>query len=111
MYTENGKAIGHRERDGVRNFPFSRNIEATRNIAHPKYKDKVAPEHLPLHWFSDDVADKDVVFLNPRLNAQDYLLRAAPLRPKERKKRIVALWRPRMVKNLKCIEEAWFPVS
>jgi hypothetical protein len=45
MYTENGKAIGHRVRDGVRNFPFSRNIEATCNIAHPKHKDKIAPEH------------------------------------------------------------------
>jgi hypothetical protein len=45
MYTENGKAIGHREWDEVRNFPFSRNIEATRTIAHPKHKDKIAPEH------------------------------------------------------------------
>jgi hypothetical protein len=45
MYTENGKAIGKRERDGVRNFPFSRNIVAICNIAHPKHKDKIAPEH------------------------------------------------------------------
>ena len=45
MYTENGRAIGHRERDGLRNFPFSRNIAATCNIAHPKHKDKIAPEH------------------------------------------------------------------
>jgi hypothetical protein len=45
MYTENGKAIGHRERDEVRNFLFSRNIEATCNIGHTKHKDKIAPEH------------------------------------------------------------------
>jgi hypothetical protein len=45
MYRENGKAIGHGERDGAGNFPFSRNIEATRNIAHPKHTDKIAPEH------------------------------------------------------------------
>jgi len=45
MYTENGKAIGHGEREGVRIFPFSRNIEATCNIAYPKRKDKIAPEH------------------------------------------------------------------
>jgi hypothetical protein len=45
MYTENSKAIGHRERDGVRNFPFSRNIAAICDIAHPKHKDKIAPVH------------------------------------------------------------------
>jgi hypothetical protein len=45
MYTENGKAIGHEEREEVRIFPFSRNIEAACNIAHPKHKDKIAPEH------------------------------------------------------------------
>mgnify|MGYP001221665904 CR=1 FL=1 len=41
MYTENkgSKASGHRARDGVRNFPFALNIEATCNIAHPKHKD------------------------------------------------------------------------
>ena len=47
MYTENGKAIGHGEREGVRTFPFSSNTEATCNIAHPKHKDKIAPEHTP----------------------------------------------------------------
>jgi hypothetical protein len=45
MYTENGKAIRRGERDGVRNFPFSRNIAATCNTAHPKHKEKIAPEH------------------------------------------------------------------
>jgi hypothetical protein len=47
MYTENVKAIGHRERDGVRDFPFSRKIIATGNFAHPKHKDKIAPEQSP----------------------------------------------------------------
>jgi len=45
MYTENGNATRHGERDGVRNFPFSRNIAASCNIARPKHKDKIAPEH------------------------------------------------------------------
>jgi hypothetical protein len=45
MYTEKGKAIGHGEGEGVRIFPFSRNIEATCNIAHPKHKDKITPQH------------------------------------------------------------------
>jgi hypothetical protein len=44
MYTENGKAIAHRE-GRCQKLSLSRDIEATSNIVRPKHKDKIAPEH------------------------------------------------------------------
>jgi hypothetical protein len=46
MYTEKGRAVGHRE-GRCQKLSLSSNIEATCNITPPEHKDKIAPEHSP----------------------------------------------------------------